>query len=120
MKRQAWPQAAAAFDAARVCNEKDALARQSAMATLEANAAIDPEFRTNQVAVMRTFIDRARHEQYAAALNSANFFYQSGDVDKARELLDVAELDPALTTEVASLRLLVPKVPGASRPPAEP
>ena len=120
VKRSAWATAASTFDGARRCYADDATSRSLALAALEQNVKIDPEFRRLQAIQLRSQIEASRQQQYTAAFNGANFFYQSGDLDKARELLDIAELDPSLSTEVASLRPLVPKVPGASRPVAEP
>jgi hypothetical protein len=45
-----------------------------------------------------------RAQQYAAAFNAANHFFRSGNVARARELLQVAALDSKLAEPVAKLR----------------
>lgn len=119
VKRSGWGPAAASFDAARACYGDDATTRGLLLDNLEKNERLDPEYRRAQAAILRSQVEASRQQHYAAAFNAANFFYQSGDLDKARELLDIAELDPSLGAEVASLRPLVPKRP-ASPPPTEP
>lgn len=120
VKREAWAPAAASFDGARRCYDNDARVRGALLGALDQNDRIDPEFRRLQAAQLRSQIDASRQQMHAAAFNAANFFYESGDIEKARDLLDIAERDPSLGSDVAELRRLVPKVPAASRPPAEP
>ena len=45
--------------------------------------------------------------QYAAAFNAANQYAHGGDVGKARTLLEMAAVDPALSKEVAELRKII-------------
>ena len=52
-------------------------------------------------------VKEQRSQQYASACNAANHHVRTGNLQKARTLLDVAAKDPALEKVVAELRRII-------------
>ena len=52
-------------------------------------------------------IKEDRSQYHAAAFNAANHFARAGDVPRARPLLEIAALEPALADLVAELRAII-------------
>ena len=75
--------------------------------SIEANTQIDPEFKARQIEGFKAAITSDRSQYHAAAFNAANNFARTGNVDKARPLLDIAAKDPALDKQVAELRKII-------------
>jgi hypothetical protein len=74
---------------------------------MENRTDIDPDFKTRQIEGFQAAIKEDHSHQYAAAFNAANQYAHGGDVPKARTLLEMASLDPALSKEVAELRKII-------------
>lgn len=107
VKRERWPDAATNFDDAMRCYDTVATLSELALQNLEKNTQIDPEFKARQVEGFKAAIKSDRSQYHAAAFNAANNFARTGDVDKARKLLDIAARDPVLDKPVAELRKII-------------
>jgi tetratricopeptide (TPR) repeat protein len=115
VKQRQWKEAAPTFEAAMTCYALDVRARENAIRTLEEKAGIDPLFKQSRIARLRTEIELQRRQHLAAAFNAANGYTQSGDLQKARPLLDVAAADPDLGDEIDELRRHMAAVAEARR-----
>jgi tetratricopeptide (TPR) repeat protein len=104
MKRRAWMDSGSTFEAAMSCYAESAADDERAIAAMEANVDLDPEFRTRQIASLRVVLKEDRGQQYSAALNASNFYATGGAYAKARPLLDMAAADPTLADKIAVLR----------------
>jgi len=104
VKRESWRDAAPAFDRAMTCLEQDVLARENMLESLEKRVGVDAEYKRRQGTKLREQIAAQRHQQFSAAFNAANFHYASGNLDRAKVLIEVAANAPELSAEVDSLR----------------
>jgi len=91
------------------CYDTAATLSELALQSMEANTnpQIDPDFKARQIEGFRAAIKADRSQYHAAAFNAANNFARSGNVDKARPLLDIAAKDPALDKAVTELRKII-------------
>ena len=104
VKQRQWKEAAPTFEAAMTCYALDVKAREHAIRTLDEKTGIDPLFKQSRIARLRLEIELQRRQHLASAFNAANSFAQSGDLEKARPLVDVAAADPDLRDEIDELR----------------
>ncbi len=107
VKRERWPDAAGHFDDSMRCYDTAATLTELALQRMDANIQIDPAFKARQIEGFKAAIKADRSQYHAAAFNAANNFARSGNVEKARRLLDIAAKDPALDTPVAELRKII-------------
>jgi tetratricopeptide (TPR) repeat protein len=107
IKREHWPDAAGHFQDAMQCYDNAANLSELALQSMERNTQIDPEFKARQIEGFRAAVKEDRAQYHAAAFNAANNFARSGNVDKARPLLDIASKDPALDKPVSELRKII-------------
>jgi tetratricopeptide (TPR) repeat protein len=104
VKQRQWKDAAPTFEAAMTCYAIDVKARENAIRALEDKTGVDAVFKQSRIARLRREIELQRRQHLAAAFNAANSFAQSGDLEKARPLIDVAAADPDLSDEIDELR----------------
>jgi tetratricopeptide (TPR) repeat protein len=116
VKRESWREAAPTFDRAMTCYERDVEVRANMLDSLEKRVGVDPEYRQRQAAKLREHIATQRHQQFAAAFNAANFHYASGNLDRAKVLVEIAGHAPELATEVESLRKAIANLTPSRRP----
>jgi hypothetical protein len=106
-KKEIRLEGARQFEAASACY----LGRQSLSEinrrTLGARDDIDPDFKARKMAALDAAIREARTQRAGAAYNAARLHLQSGNVDRARQLVEVAALEHSIANEVAQLRVLV-------------
>jgi tetratricopeptide (TPR) repeat protein len=104
VKQRQWKEAAPTFEAAMTCYALDVKARENAIRTLEEKAGLDPIFKRSRMARLQSEIQIQRRQQLAAAFNAGNGYALSGDLEKARPLIEVASADPDLGDEIEELR----------------
>jgi hypothetical protein len=107
MKKERWTDSAGAFENAMACYDKAVKDSEEGLAAMRANEDIDPDFRQSQIAGFEAAIEQDRSQYHAAAFNAANHHAKAGSVDKARPLLDIAAVDPALADYVRQLREII-------------
>jgi tetratricopeptide (TPR) repeat protein len=107
VKRERWADSAGHFEDAMRCYDNNAMLGELALQSLERNTQIDPDFKGRQIEGFQAAIKSDRSQYHAAAFNAANNFARSGNMDKARPLLDIASKDPALDKPVAELRKII-------------
>jgi tetratricopeptide (TPR) repeat protein len=107
MKKETWLPAASAFERVMGCYEVRRLDAETARLSMERRENLDAEFKASQLANFDAIIEGSRGQYTAAAYNAAHFYARGGSVDKARELLKIAETDPALASRVAELRKII-------------
>jgi tetratricopeptide (TPR) repeat protein len=110
VKREVWPEAAAIFDMAMTCYERDVAARESTLASVERQAGLDPLFRRGRIAQLRDEIQAQRRGFFTSALHGANCSAAVGDLSKARALLDVAARDVELGPQVGEVRAYIDRL----------
>ena len=116
VKQRHWKDAAPVFESAMTCYALDVKAREHAIRTLQEKTTIDAVFKQSRIARLRAEIELQRRQHLAAAFNAANGYALSGDLDKARPLVDVATADPDLSDEIDELRRHMAAVAAARRP----
>jgi tetratricopeptide (TPR) repeat protein len=107
MKKERWADTAGAFENAMTCYDKAVKESEDGLAAIRANENLDPEFRQRQVAGFEAAIKEDRSQYHAAAFNAANHHARAGSIEKARPLLDIAAVDPALAGYVRQLREII-------------
>lgn len=115
VKQRQWKDAAPTFEAAMTCYAADVKDRERAIRMLEAKPDVDPVFKKSRIARLQFEIELQRHQHLAAAFNAANGFAQSGELEKAGRLIDVAAADPDLGDEIDELRRHMTAVAAARR-----
>jgi tetratricopeptide (TPR) repeat protein len=104
VKQRAWTEAAWTFEAAMRCYADDVSRREGLVRSLAGNSSLDPVYRTSRIATLEEEVRIQRRQQRTAAFNAANFHVHSGDLERARPLVEIASEDPELSAEVAELR----------------
>ena len=107
VKRERWTDSAGHFQDAMRCYDTAATLSELALNRMEANTQIDPEFKARQIEGFKAAIKEDRSQYHAAAFNAADNFARSGNLDKAKSLLEIAAKDPALDKPVAELRKII-------------
>ena len=107
LKREQWLVSGKNFEDAMTCYEANVKDSEAGLAAMENRTDVDPDFKTRQIEGFQAAIKEDHSHQYAAAFNAANQYAHGGDVPKARTLLEMASLDPALAKEVAELRKII-------------
>lgn len=107
LKREQWLDSGKNFEAAMDCYETSVKDSEKALAQMEARTNLDPDFKAAQIVGFQAAIKEDQSHQYAAAFNAANQYAHGGNVAKAKTLLEVASVDPALAREVAELRRII-------------
>ena len=115
-KREAWPDAAASFDSARVCY--DERAAETAMKIEQARASTrgSAAFRARRLASLETDLADRRRRSRTAAFNTASMHARMGNLALAEEMLVIAAEEPDLTDQVSKLRQQIALVVEAARP----
>jgi tetratricopeptide (TPR) repeat protein len=106
-KRSRSPEAGAHFEDAMNCYGRAADYSEGGLRLMEARTDLDADFRARQIEGFKVAIKEDRSQQYASACNAANHYVRTGNVTKARPLLDIAAKDPALEKTVAELRRII-------------
>lgn len=107
LKKEQWLTSAAQFEHAMNCYEVSVKQDEAGLQQMQARLNLDPEFKANQMKGFEAAIEEDRGHQYAAAFNAANQYAHGGEVAKAKALLEIAALDPALAAQVAELRKII-------------
>ena len=115
VKQRQWKEAAPTFEAAMTCYAIDVKARENAIRSLEDKPGVDAVFKQSRIARLKSEIELQRRQHLAAAFNAANGYALSGDLAKARSLIDVAAADPELGDEIDELRRHMAAVAEARR-----
>jgi tetratricopeptide (TPR) repeat protein len=118
VKRQVWPQAAATFELAMTCYEADVQGRESVLARIEERRDLDPQFKLARVTQLRAEIQAQRRGFFTTALHAANYSAATGDLAKAKRLIDAAAKDPELTSQVDEVKAYIDRL--AARSPGGP
>ncbi len=107
MDLKKFAESAAFFEAAMHCYETRVLVTEQSLKEMQGRESLDPEFKARQIQGFEAALKEDRSQQYAAAFNAANQYAQSGSLDKAKTLLEVAAKDPALADMVGQLRRII-------------
>jgi tetratricopeptide (TPR) repeat protein len=107
MKKEAWLDSAAAFEKVMGCYESRQRDAEFARRAMERRDNLDAEFKARQLANFDEIIKGSRSQYTAGAYNAAHFNARGGLLDKARDLLKIADTDPALASRVAELRKII-------------
>jgi tetratricopeptide (TPR) repeat protein len=107
MKKQEWPAAAAQFDRTMDCYHGRQLENELARRSMERREQLDPEFKARQLASFDAVVRESMSQRSAAAYNAANIYARSGNVDRAKALIEIAALDSTLAARVAELRKIL-------------
>jgi tetratricopeptide (TPR) repeat protein len=107
LKREQWLVSGKNFEDAMGCYDENVKDSETGLRAMANRTDIDPQFRAHQIEGFEAAIKEDRSHQYAAAFNAANQYAHGGNVDKARTLLEIASLDPALSKQVADLRRII-------------
>ncbi|HUF48333.1 MAG TPA: hypothetical protein VMM93_10995 [Vicinamibacterales bacterium] len=107
MKRERWAETAGSFENAMNCYRVRVAASETALAAVRAREDLDPDYRARQIVGFEAAIIEDRSQYHAAAFNAANHFARAGDPDKARVLVEIAAVDPALADLVRQLRAIL-------------
>jgi hypothetical protein len=74
---------------------------------MERREQLDPEFKARQLASFDAVVRESMSQRSAAAYNAANIYARSGNVDRAKALIEIAALDSTLAARVAELRKIL-------------
>jgi tetratricopeptide (TPR) repeat protein len=96
--------AAARFEQSMLCCEAAVNSIRALIDETQSDDEIEAGYKLRRLRRMEQQVLDNRAQQYAAAFNAANHFFRSGNVARARELLQVAALDSTLAEPVAKLR----------------
>jgi hypothetical protein len=96
--------AASRFEQSMSCCETAVANLMHNIAATRADDEIEPGYRERRLRRMEQQVLDNRAQQYASAFNAANHHFRSGNMVRARELLEVAAQDPTLADPVAKLR----------------
>jgi hypothetical protein len=107
LKREQWLVSGKNFEDSMGCYEANVKDSEAGLRAMENRTDVDPDFKARQIEGFEAAIKEDHSHQYAAAFNAANQYAHGGDVAKARPLLELAALDPALSKEVAELRRII-------------
>lgn len=107
LKREQWLVSGKNFEDSMVCYEANVKDSEAGLRAIQNRTDLDAEFKARQVTGFEAAIKEDHSHQYAAAFNAANQYAHGGNMDKARTLLELAALDPALSKEVAELRKII-------------
>ena len=107
LKREQWLVSGKNFEEAMTCYEANVKDSEAGLRAMQNRTDVDPDFKAHQIEGFEAAIKEDHSHQYAAAFNAANQYAHGGDVPKARTLLELAALDPALSKEVAELRKII-------------
>jgi hypothetical protein len=107
LKREQWLVSGKNFEDSMACYEANVKDSEAGLSAIQNRTDLDAEFKARQVTGFEAAIKEDHSHQYAAAFNAANQYAHGGDVGKARTLLELAAVDPALSKEVAELRKII-------------
>ncbi len=104
VKREVWNEAVSNFELAMNCY--DYIAQQTAIRIeqVRARANMEPTYKARRLAQLEASLPDTRSQYHASAFNAANYSVRAGNKVRARELLEIAAKDPALSDVVARLR----------------
>jgi hypothetical protein len=98
------------------CYEEDVRLRESALLKLDRNEALDIQFKRAAMARLREEIQERRRAGRVAALTAANYYAATGDLARARVLIEVAAAEPEFVGEVAKVREYIGRLTARSSP----
>jgi tetratricopeptide (TPR) repeat protein len=106
-RRERWREAGQTFEKASGCYGREGDVRDRTLSSLEADEALDAEYRSSQSASLRSQIAEDRSQEAVAALNAANFLSAVGDFAHVDALLETAAREADLAGDLATVRGLV-------------
>jgi tetratricopeptide (TPR) repeat protein len=106
-KRERWREAGREFEDASGCYGREAAARGTTLAALEANETLDAEYRRTQSASLRSQVAADRSQESVAAINAANFLSAAGEFAHVDALLETAAREADIAGDLVTLRGLI-------------
>jgi tetratricopeptide (TPR) repeat protein len=110
MKQERWLESAGAFEDSMRCYEQAVTDSRAGLLAMRDRTDVDPDFKARQIEGFEAAVKEDQAQYHAAAFNAANQGARGGNIARAKELVEVAARDPALSDLVRQLREILRKV----------
>jgi hypothetical protein len=103
--QQRWSEAASRFERSMDCCTAAETVLVARIRSTHAQADIEPAYKALRLARFERSLKDNSSQRFASAFNAANYHFRSGNLSRARELVEIAAQDSTLAEPVAQLRM---------------